>query len=144
MVRRLSGVARKSFHAFDRAGFAMSDDGAQDGRGTGRRRAEGDDLSARLERLETHLDRKRPAAPPPGAASSEPSAMGRAFRMSAEFVAGVVAGGMLGWLCDRWLGTRPWGLIVFLMLGFAAGVYNVMRASGFAGPPSGKDGRTGS
>ena len=88
----------------------MSDDGAQDGRGTGRRRAEGDDLSARLERLETRLDRKRPAAPPPGAASSEPSAMGRAFRMSAEFVAGVLAGGGLGYLLDRVAGTSPWGL----------------------------------
>ncbi len=62
--------------------------------------------------------------------------MGRAFRMSAEFVAGVAAGGILGWLIDRGLGTKPWGLIVFLMLGFGAGIYNVMRASGFAGPTS--------
>ena len=39
-------------------------------------------------------------------------------------------GAMLGWLLDRWLGTSPWGLIVFLLLGFAAGVLNVMRAAG--------------
>ena len=29
-----------------------------------------------------------------------------------------------------WLGISPWGLIVFLLLGFAAGVLNVMRAAG--------------
>jgi ATP synthase protein I len=33
---------------------------------------------------------------------------------------------------DRMLGISPWGLIVFLLLGFAAGVLNVMRAAGVA------------
>ncbi|TIS88531.1 MAG: ATP F0F1 synthase subunit I, partial [Mesorhizobium sp.] len=27
-------------------------------------------------------------------------------------------------------GTSPWGLIVFLLLGFGAGVLNVMRSAG--------------
>ena len=41
----------------------------------------------------------------------------------------------IGWLIDRWLGVSPWGLIVFLLLGFAAGVLNVMRSAGLiAGP----------
>ena len=100
------------------------------------------DLSARLKRLETQLDRKRETAPAAsgvsGRSASDPSALGRAFRMSAEFVAGVIAGGGLGWLFDRALGTRPWGMIVFLMLGFGAGIYNVMRASGFLATSSGK------
>ena len=39
-------------------------------------------------------------------------------------------GAAIGWLLDRWLGISPWGLIVFLLLGFAAGVLNVMRAAG--------------
>jgi ATP synthase protein I len=56
--------------------------------------------------------------------------------MSAEFVAGIIAGGILGWVFDRALGTSPWGVIVFLMLGFCAGIYNVMRASGSLGQPS--------
>jgi ATP synthase protein I len=59
--------------------------------------------------------------------------------LSTEFVAGVIAGGVLGWIFDRMLGTKPWGLIVLLMLGFVAGVFNVMRASGFAGARSGRD-----
>jgi ATP synthase protein I len=41
-----------------------------------------------------------------------------------------VVGAGLGWLIDRWLGVSPWGLIVFLLLGFAAGVLNVMRSAG--------------
>lgn len=98
------------------------------------------DLSERLRRLETQLDRKRDAAPGRsngfGQSSSGPSALGRAFRMSAEFIAGVIAGGGLGWLFDRALGTSPWGMIVFLMLGFGAGIYNVMRVSDFFGPSS--------
>ena len=41
-----------------------------------------------------------------------------------------MVGAGLGWLIDRWLGISPWGLIVFLLLGFAAGVLNVMRSAG--------------
>ncbi len=113
----------------------MNGNDARDGRESGSRAPADNDLSARLRQLETQLDRKREAAPARDnrfeGSSSGPSAFGRAFRLSTEFVAGVIVGGGLGWLFDRWLGTSPWGMIVFLMLGFAAGVYNVMRASGF-------------
>jgi ATP synthase protein I len=100
-----------------------------------------DDLSARLKRLEDQLEAKGAPAMPDAAPSrregTEPSSLGRAMRMSTEFVAGVIAGGALGWLADYAFGTRPWGLIVFLMLGFGAGIYNVMRASGFLTQGSG-------
>ena len=56
--------------------------------------------------------------------------MARGFRLSTELVGGVLLGAALGWLLDRWLGTSPWGLIVLVLLGFAAGVLNVMRAAG--------------
>jgi ATP synthase protein I len=39
-------------------------------------------------------------------------------------------GAGIGWVADQWLGTSPFGLIVFLLLGFAAGVLNVMRSAG--------------
>ena len=56
--------------------------------------------------------------------------MAMGFRLSSELVAGVLAGAALGWGFDRLLSTSPWGLIVFLLLGFTAGVINVMRAAG--------------
>ena len=54
--------------------------------------------------------------------------MARGFRLSSELVAGVVAGAMIGWGFDRLLSTSPWGLIVFFLLGFAAGVVNLVRS----------------
>ncbi|MFZ3358652.1 MAG: AtpZ/AtpI family protein, partial [Xanthobacteraceae bacterium] len=58
------------------------------------------------------------------------SGYAKGFRLSSELVAGVVVGAGIGWFIDRWLGVSPWGLIVFLLLGFAAGVLNVMRSAG--------------
>ncbi len=58
------------------------------------------------------------------------SAMAVGLRLSSELVAGVLVGAALGWGFDRLLSTSPWGLIVFLLLGFTAGVINVMRSAG--------------
>jgi ATP synthase protein I len=52
------------------------------------------------------------------------------LRLSSELVAGVLVGALLGWGIDRFLSTSPWGLMIFLMVGFAAGVMNVMRSAG--------------
>jgi ATP synthase protein I len=71
---------------------------------------------------------------------SGPSGLGQALRLSSEFIAAIIVGGGMGWAADRWLGTSPWGMILLLMLGFAAGVMNVMRASGMMKPARGKDG----
>ncbi len=89
-------------------------------------------LSARLQRLGDRLaTANRASENDPGPRShADASAMARGFRLSTELVAGVVVGALIGWLLDRWLGISPWGLIVFLLLGFAAGVLNVMRAAG--------------
>ena len=54
---------------------------------------------------------------------------GRAFRLASEFVAGIVVGALIGWGIDKVAGTSPWGLIGFLLLGFAAGVLNVVRTA---------------
>lgn len=93
------------------------------------------DLSARLQHLGERLAHaSRPSENGSGPRrTSDPSAIARGFRLSTELVGGVVVGGMLGWLLDRWLGTTPWGLVVLVMLGFAAGVLNVMCAAGAGG-----------
>jgi ATP synthase protein I len=63
-------------------------------------------------------------------AQARASAMAIGLRLSSELVAGVLVGAALGWGFDRLLSTSPWGLIVFLLLGFTAGVLNVMRTAG--------------
>lgn len=119
------------------------DDANEDRRARSRVAAQGD-LSRRLKRLGAELEARRPSLPPGSASNASPSqhsALGRAFRASTEFVAGVLVGGGLGWAFDRGLGTSPWGLIVFLMLGFAAGVFNVLRSAGLPTPTGDADRR---
>ncbi|MGE0501621.1 MAG: AtpZ/AtpI family protein [Rhizobiaceae bacterium] len=58
------------------------------------------------------------------------SGYGQALKLSSEFVAGIAVGVGIGWIVDRFAGTSPWGLILFLLLGFAAGVLNVLRSVG--------------
>jgi ATP synthase protein I len=121
----------------------MSGNDAHDGRDSEPWKTADGDLSARLQRLDEQLDRKRDAAPDPeagpGRSVSTSGALGRAFRMSTEFIAGILAGGGLGWLFDRVLGTSPWGLIVLLMLGFAACVANLLRATNALSAASGPE-----
>lgn len=51
------------------------------------------------------------------------------MRIGTELVAGLVVGGGIGYVLDRWLGTGPWLMIVFFFFGAAAGIRNVMRAA---------------
>ena len=100
-------------------------------------------LSARLDRLDHRLseirhDRKNQNEQQGGSETTagRASAMARGFRLSSELVAGVVVGAVIGWGFDRLLSTSPFGLILFFLLGFAAGVINLMRAAGVAPPMS--------
>jgi ATP synthase protein I len=117
-------------------------DGARDDGKDSTRSAEEAALSARLQRLGERLDHKKSASrhdeAEPGP-RPDPSALARGFRLSTELVAGVLVGAFIGWALDRWLGISPWGMIVFVLLGFVAGVVNVMRAAGVSsGPGSGR------
>jgi ATP synthase protein I len=91
-------------------------------------------LETRRQRLGEALSRKdsderleRDAA---GRRRENASGMAYAVKVSSEFIAGVVVGAVIGWLVDKLAGTSPWGLIVFLLLGFCAGVLNVLRTAG--------------
>lgn len=89
-----------------------------------------DDLDARRARLRTTLDKREAAqsAEAARAARGPASPYGQAFRLSSEFISAIAAGGILGWLLDWALGTTPWLMIVLLLLGFVAGVLNVLRS----------------
>jgi ATP synthase protein I len=56
------------------------------------------------------------------------SALGKALRISTELVAGVFVGGFIGWALDQAFGTQ-FLLVIFLLLGIAAGFLNVIRAA---------------
>jgi ATP synthase protein I len=97
-------------------------------------------LSARLGNLNHRLseirDSRKIRTDQPGTdggdGAARASAMARGFRLSSELIAGVVVGAALGWGLDHMLSTSPWGMIVFVLLGFTAGVVNVVRSAGVA------------
>ena len=115
-------------------------DGANDGGNGDRDKSSSDEaaLSARLGNLDHRLseirDSRKVETDQPGAGSGDraarASAMALGFRLSSELVAGVVVGAGIGWGFDRLLSTSPFGFIVFLLLGFVAGVVNVVRTAG--------------
>ena len=84
------------------------------------------ELGKRLDKLQMRRTAGRKPAPP--------SQSGIAFRFATEMVAALIVGGGLGWGIDWLFGhfgfhTRPAFLIVFFVLGAAAGIRNVTRAA---------------
>ena len=84
------------------------------------------DLAARIARA--RADRPVQAAAE-RARQGEMTGLGRAYRLAAEFVAAILVGLGIGWGVDQVFNTSPWGMIILLLLGFAAGVVNVIRAT---------------
>lgn len=65
----------------------------------------------------------------PEAEKARQSALGIGFRYASELVVGVAVGGFLGWALDKQFGTAPWLMILLVVLGFAAGLMNVIRGA---------------
>ena len=84
---------------------------------------------ARLESLDERLDRLQQAEAK-RTAKRQPDANYQSGQLVlSQLVGSPLGGGIVGWLLDRWLGTKPWLMLVFLFLGFAVGVWNVIRIS---------------
>ncbi|MCF8467547.1 MAG: AtpZ/AtpI family protein [Sneathiella sp.] len=54
---------------------------------------------------------------------------GNAWRLSVEMVAALLVCGGFGWLLDKWLDTKPWLMLVFLIVGAGVGLYNVIKVA---------------
>jgi ATP synthase protein I len=116
----------------------MAEDANNSGSGSRDKSPDEAALSARLGSLDQRLSEIRgsrnvgtnQSGNEQDTAQAKASAMAIGLRLSSELVAGVLFGAGLGWGFDRLLSTSPWGLIVFLLLGFTAGVINVMRTAG--------------
>jgi ATP synthase protein I len=86
----------------------------------------------RLRAAESRQGGKPGAKPGPGSpdgtqAASGPSALGIGMRVGVELVSALVVAVAIGWALDHWLHTLPLFLIVFVLLGGAAGILNVWR-----------------
>ena len=55
--------------------------------------------------------------------------LGIGLRIAVELAAAIGVGTAIGILLDRWLGTSPWLLIVFFLIGCVAAFMNVYRTS---------------
>jgi ATP synthase protein I len=112
------------------------------------RARENEGLRARLDKLSNALDaqqgetRKSSCAgglgQDGGSSASLGNAMGLAFRVLSEFVGAVIVGAFIGWWIDRVAGTAPAFVVAFLLMGAAAGFWNVYR---IAMKPPGSEGR---
>jgi ATP synthase protein I len=72
---------------------------------------------------------------PPGAQGSPAdaegsNALGAGLRVGVELVSALAVAVAIGWLLDRWLHTLPLFLVIFVLLGGAAGLLNVWRQVG--------------
>tara|TARA_B100001123_G_scaffold311924_1_gene348837 strand:- start:189 stop:473 length:285 start_codon:yes stop_codon:yes gene_type:complete len=59
--------------------------------------------------------------------SKKQTGAGFAFKISTELVAALIVGVGIGLIVDNFLGTKPFGLIIFFILGGFAGFLNVYR-----------------
>ncbi|WP_198516564.1 MULTISPECIES: AtpZ/AtpI family protein [Sinorhizobium] len=103
-------------------------------------------LEARLKRLGDDIKSKKRADVSEGAdgrADESRKGYAAAMKLSSEFIAGILVGAFLGYLLDHFAGTGPWGLIVLLLLGFCAGVLNVLRSAGLVAKPDERKGEPG-
>ena len=110
-------------------------------------------MQARLDALSTQLAANRGEdagkAERDAAANASMGDAGRAmslgFRAVTELCVGLLVGTAIGWQLDAWLGTKPLLMLIFLFLGMAAGVWNVMRIANSPNkkPNAAKDGGGG-
>jgi ATP synthase protein I len=78
-------------------------------------------LDARIAAFEA-----RKAAEKPIRAEHEKSSQD-GYRLLADLIGGVLVGLGFGWLLDRYVGTRPWGMVGGLLIGMGFSVYLVVR-----------------
>lgn len=85
------------------------------------------DLEDVGERLRQARGKSGKGGKEPPADTEPPSSRSAAYRLGSELVAGLLAGAVIGWLLDQWLATKPWLMLVCMLLGFVAGVLNAIR-----------------
>jgi len=85
------------------------------------------DKHDRLSRLSEKIAAKQEDRKPVASRRGEGSALGLAYRLTVEMLAGIGVGGFIGWWLDKVLGTTPLFLLIMLFLGMGAGLMNSVR-----------------
>lgn len=89
-----------------------------------------EEMKTTLDDLNTRVSAAREAnEPKPARGLNEATTYGIATRLVAELVAGLLVGVFVGYYLDQYFGTKPWLMIIMIMLGAGAGITNVMRAA---------------
>ena len=107
----------------------MADQQGKPGQGTPEKAAGDhaalDALNARLDAVrgrQAEIGRQQVEADP-----RQTRSLGRAWSLAIEMVAAVGVSLFIGWWIDRWLGTAPWGLLGFILLGVATAMWSAIR-----------------
>ena len=72
----------------------------------------------------------QPSPPAPDNGNDEPARhprMADPYSLGINLVVSVLVGMALGYGLDQWLGTKPWLMLLFLFLGFSAGLRRIMQ-----------------
>ena len=80
----------------------------------------------KLKQLKERIDTAKTSNTPPPKQKKQ-SGAGFGFKISTEIIAALVVGVGIGLIVDKYLGTKPFGLIIFFIFGAIAGFLNVYR-----------------
>ena len=97
-------------------------------------------LDAKLKKARETSRHGRPDEPQ--SENANPKAFALGMRVALEMIAAFIGGGVIGWFLDQWLGTSPLMLILWVALGFAAGIRSAYRVTQMA-ERAAEDDRTG-
>ena len=81
-------------------------------------------LTTRLKSAKDKMDRKSLNND-----NNQPASLGMALKLSTEMVAAVLVGTIIGFILDSWFDSKPWLIIIFFIVGVAAGITNVFRTA---------------
>lgn len=87
-----------------------------------------EELAARIAQARASRNDRNGREPDDGNDAGIPSALSFGLSVGAQFMSAIVFGGGVGWAIDRWLGTAPFGILILLVLCFAAAMFNVWRS----------------
>jgi len=88
-----------------------------------------DPLNSLATRLSHARESSGSEAPGATVGSGVRQGLGFAMRIGVELVSALIVGVLIGLAIDYWLGTNPWCLLVFFVLGSIAGIFNVYRTA---------------